>query len=66
MFEIMSILYDSDVASVGALGDSFYEYLIKSWLYSNKKDDATLKMYMDTAKVSFFYKWSILFELHVI
>ena len=24
--------------SVGALGDSFYEYLLKSWLMTNKKD----------------------------
>ncbi|VDM27614.1 unnamed protein product [Toxocara canis] len=27
--------------SVGAFGDSFYEYLLKSWLLSNKQDDET-------------------------
>lgn len=28
----------SEHISVGALGDSFYEYLIKSWLMTSKKD----------------------------
>ncbi|XP_035201593.1 mannosyl-oligosaccharide 1,2-alpha-mannosidase IC [Oxyura jamaicensis] len=33
--------------SVGGLGDSFYEYLIKSWLMSDKKDSEAKKMYDD-------------------
>ncbi|KHN83808.1 Mannosyl-oligosaccharide alpha-1,2-mannosidase isoform B [Toxocara canis] len=31
--------------SVGALGDSFYEYLLKSWLLSNKQDDEAKRLY---------------------
>nr|XP_022288303.1 mannosyl-oligosaccharide 1,2-alpha-mannosidase IA-like [Crassostrea virginica]XP_022288510.1 mannosyl-oligosaccharide 1,2-alpha-mannosidase IA-like [Crassostrea virginica] len=31
--------------AIGALGDSFYEYLIKSWLQSGKKDKMAKKMY---------------------
>uniref|UniRef100_A0A915JZP7 alpha-1,2-Mannosidase n=1 Tax=Romanomermis culicivorax TaxID=13658 RepID=A0A915JZP7_ROMCU len=31
--------------SMGALGDSFYEYLLKSWLITNKRDVEGLKMY---------------------
>jgi hypothetical protein len=38
-------------ASVGALGDSFYEYLLKLWVYSNKKDDVVLKMYLESVQV---------------
>ncbi|XP_053867849.1 mannosyl-oligosaccharide 1,2-alpha-mannosidase IC [Malaclemys terrapin pileata] len=33
--------------SVGGLGDSFYEYLIKSWLMSDKRDTDARKMYND-------------------
>ncbi|XP_065277754.1 mannosyl-oligosaccharide 1,2-alpha-mannosidase IC [Emys orbicularis] len=33
--------------SVGGLGDSFYEYLIKSWLMSDKRDTDAKKMYND-------------------
>lgn len=33
--------------SVGALGDSFYEYLLKSWLFSNKQDSQAKKLYDD-------------------
>uniref|UniRef100_A0A8C4YTI6 alpha-1,2-Mannosidase n=4 Tax=Gopherus TaxID=38771 RepID=A0A8C4YTI6_9SAUR len=33
--------------SVGGLGDSFYEYLIKSWLMSDKRDTEAKKMYND-------------------
>ncbi|XP_039264483.1 mannosyl-oligosaccharide 1,2-alpha-mannosidase IA-like [Styela clava] len=32
-------------ASVGALGDSFYEYLLKTWLLSGKVDEDARKMY---------------------
>lgn len=31
--------------SVGALGDSFYEYLLKTWLFSDKTDVVALRMY---------------------
>lgn len=30
---------------MGALGDSFYEYLIKTWLFSDKTDVVALRMY---------------------
>ncbi|CAM4656159.1 unnamed protein product [Lepidochelys olivacea] len=33
--------------SIGGLGDSFYEYLIKSWLMSDKRDTEAKKMYND-------------------
>lgn len=33
--------------SVGALGDSFYEYLLKSWLMNGKNDSALKNMYDD-------------------
>jgi len=33
--------------SVGGLGDSFYEYLIKTYLYTNKEDTVALEMYKD-------------------
>ncbi|XP_038613937.1 LOW QUALITY PROTEIN: mannosyl-oligosaccharide 1,2-alpha-mannosidase IC [Tachyglossus aculeatus] len=33
--------------SIGGLGDSFYEYLIKSWLASDKTDTEAKKMYDD-------------------
>ena len=33
--------------SLGALGDSFYEYLLKSWLVTNKKDIDGRDMFYD-------------------
>ncbi|RCN42497.1 Mannosyl-oligosaccharide 1,2-alpha-mannosidase C52E4.5 family protein, partial [Ancylostoma caninum] len=36
--------------SLGALGDSFYEYLIKSWLQSGKTDDQARAMYWEVSK----------------
>ncbi|XP_069742956.1 mannosyl-oligosaccharide 1,2-alpha-mannosidase IA isoform X2 [Narcine bancroftii] len=33
--------------SVGGLGDSFYEYLLKAWLMSDKTDEEARKMYYD-------------------
>uniref|UniRef100_A0A0K0CYI1 alpha-1,2-Mannosidase n=1 Tax=Angiostrongylus cantonensis TaxID=6313 RepID=A0A0K0CYI1_ANGCA len=36
--------------SLGALGDSFYEYLIKSWLQSGKTDEQARVMYWDVSK----------------
>ena len=37
----------SKAASVGALGDSFYEYLIKTYLITDKTDTVALEMYED-------------------
>lgn len=34
-------------ASMGAMSDSFYEYLLKVWLYKSKRDPQVLKMYLD-------------------
>ena len=36
--------------AIGALGDSFYEYLLKSYLQSGKKDELAKKMYFDSIK----------------
>lgn len=33
--------------SMGALGDSFYEYLLKAWLQSGKSDEDMRSMYVD-------------------
>lgn len=33
--------------SLGALGDSFFEYLLKSWLQSGQSDDEAREMYDD-------------------
>jgi mannosyl-oligosaccharide alpha-1,2-mannosidase len=33
-------------ASIGALGDSFYEYLLKLWLYENKSNEKTIETYL--------------------
>ncbi|CAF0791171.1 unnamed protein product [Didymodactylos carnosus] len=39
-------------ASLGALGDSFYEYLLKSWLLSGKKDERARIMFYDAMKAA--------------
>ncbi|XP_063299550.1 mannosyl-oligosaccharide 1,2-alpha-mannosidase IA [Pelobates fuscus] len=36
--------------SVGGLGDSFYEYLLKAWLMSSKTDEEAKKMYYDAVQ----------------
>jgi mannosyl-oligosaccharide alpha-1,2-mannosidase len=36
--------------SVGALGDSFYEYLLKEWLRSGKRDEQAKGMFDEAAK----------------
>ncbi|XP_060094673.1 mannosyl-oligosaccharide 1,2-alpha-mannosidase IA [Heteronotia binoei] len=36
--------------SVGGLGDSFYEYLLKAWLMSDKTDEEGKQMYYDAVK----------------
>lgn len=38
--------------SVGGLGDSFYEYLLKAWLMSDKTDLEAKKMYFDAVQVT--------------
>ena len=38
----------SKAASVGALGDSFYEYLLKTYLITGKNDTVSLEMYLDS------------------
>ncbi|KAK1889358.1 Mannosyl-oligosaccharide 12-alpha-mannosidase IA [Dissostichus eleginoides] len=38
--------------SVGGLGDSFYEYLLKAWLMSDKTDEEAKKMYYDALQVT--------------
>jgi len=37
--------------SLGALGDSFYEYLIKSWVMSGKTDNVARRMYDKAVEV---------------
>lgn len=33
--------------SIGALGDSFYEYLLKAWIQSGKEDQEARQMFDD-------------------
>jgi mannosyl-oligosaccharide alpha-1,2-mannosidase len=44
---IFIILFKIDGAGIGGLADSFYEYLLKLWLYKNKSDKKLLKTYLD-------------------
>lgn len=39
--------WDSKVSTLGGLGDSFYEYLLKSWLQSGKTDGKSRQMFID-------------------
>ena len=41
--------------SLGALGDSFYEYLIKAWLGTSKEDTLAQEMFYDSLKVCCVY-----------
>lgn len=43
----------TDHTSVGGLGDSFYEYLLKAWLMSDKTDTEARKTYDDAIEVRF-------------
>lgn len=45
-------LHLPDHVSVGGLGDSFYEYLLKAWLMSDKTDEEGKKMYYDALQVT--------------
>ena len=51
----------TDHVSLGALGDSFYEYLVKSWFQSGKTDKLARKLYDDAVQV--LYK-KLLFIFH--
>ena len=42
-----SAAWTSGKVAFGALGDSFYEYLIKQWLQTNKKEAWLRKMFDD-------------------
>lgn len=42
----------TDHVSVGGLGDSYYEYLLKAWLMSDKTDEEGKKMYYDALQVA--------------
>lgn len=41
-----------DHVSIGGLGDSFYEYLLKAWLMSDKTDEEGKTMYYDAVQVN--------------
>lgn len=44
-FRLNSDPFFSDHISLGGLGDSFYEYLLKAWLQSGKEDHEAREMY---------------------
>jgi len=44
-------MFPTGHVSLGALGDSFYEYLLKSWIGTSEKDTEAKEMYFDTVKV---------------
>lgn len=50
----LSLFCVVDHVSIGGLGDSFYEYLIKSFLMSDKTDGDAKKMYYDAMEVRTF------------
>ncbi len=49
--QINSIIVALDHVSIGGGGDSFYEYLLKSWLITNKRDVEGKRMYDETMAV---------------
>lgn len=48
----MTMFHLPDHVSVGGLGDSFYEYLLKAWLMSDKADEEGRKLYYDALQVN--------------
>lgn len=48
---ILSSSVSADHTSVGGLGDSFYEYLLKAWLMSDRTDAEARKAYDDAIEV---------------
>lgn len=49
--DLISFPPPADHTSVGGLGDSFYEYLLKAWLMSDKTDAEARKTYDDAIEV---------------
>lgn len=43
-------LFVGDHVSLGALGDSYYEYLIKSYVHTNREDKQAYYMYRNTSE----------------
>lgn len=43
-------LFFADHMSMGGLGDSFYEYLLKSWIQSGKQDTEAREMFDEAMK----------------
>ncbi len=52
MYTVLAVTIPPGHISLGALGDSFYEYLIKSWLVTSKKDTDGLDMFTSAVAVS--------------
>lgn len=50
-FLLVCVCLSADHTSVGGLGDSFYEYLLKAWLMSDKTDAEARKTYDDAIEV---------------
>lgn len=48
---LLSPSVSADHTSVGGLGDSFYEYLLKAWLMSDRTDGEARKTYDDAIEV---------------
>uniref|UniRef100_A0A336KNG8 alpha-1,2-Mannosidase n=1 Tax=Culicoides sonorensis TaxID=179676 RepID=A0A336KNG8_CULSO len=42
--------WDSTISTMGGLGDSFYEYLLKTWIQSNKTDKMYQQMFNEAMK----------------
>ena len=49
----LTVNFPTGQVSLGALGDSFYEYLLKSWIGTSKKDVEAKDMYFNTVRVCF-------------
>ena len=47
--ELIDIQAESRSISMGAEGDSFYEYLIKAFVQSGKRDEQAKEMYIKTS-----------------
>lgn len=52
--EVLIIVFHTEHVSLGALGDSFYEYLIKSWVMSGETDNMARRMYDQSVEVRFY------------
>ncbi len=49
-FDAYGLKFCDDRITMGALGDSFYEYLHKSWLLSDKKDETSREMFEESVQ----------------